>query len=162
MNLPDYKEFFKDTPDPMNLLISTTRDIDIQFDTEDHTFLGAANLKLKDYDGEIHIFLKKGYDLIENYVPKEENKKGISKKAIERRKEKIEKELEINIKYDLIHKYKICPTCGEDLEVTKLKGPPKTFFNRKEYHPGQKLECKTHGVLYMLQPFEDIGNAMDV
>jgi len=75
MNLPDYKEFFKDTPDPMNLLLSTTRDTDIQFATEDHTFLGAANLKVKDYDGEIHIFLKKGYELIENYVPKDKRSK---------------------------------------------------------------------------------------
>ena len=63
MELPDYDKFFKDTPDPTNLLISFSHNTDIEYFQKGHKFLGAGNLKVDGYNGEIHIFLKKGYNL---------------------------------------------------------------------------------------------------
>lgn len=48
-----------------NLLISYSRDQDILFHDRGHTLIGGALLQKGEYDGEVHIFLKKGDKLVE-------------------------------------------------------------------------------------------------
>ena len=72
----------------------------------------------------------------------------INEKAKQRKIEKIQAVKEENEREDLIHRYNICPDCGEDLQKIIFPSPKNTFF--KKYVDGYELTCRTHRVLFTI------------
>ena len=83
----------------------------------------------------------------------------ISGKAIARmaklKAEAEEEEKQKRLAEDAIHKYSICPYCGEDLGIITLPSKKNTFF--KTYIDGVQKVCKKHGILFELTPYERLG-----